>query len=142
MKVERSAILPFSAADMFDVVADIESYPDFLEWCHQSQIESRQENEIVGRLDIRYRKLNISFTTSNINLRPESIEIRLKKGPFSNLSGNWQFIALGESACKVSVTMNFKFLNPVTGMMLNGLFEQLVVSQISAFELRAKQLYG
>ena len=148
MHIERSSLLPFSAAQMYQIVTDIEAYPSFLPWCGSARIQRQaalnpDENEVEARLELAYRQLEFSFTTRNRNKHNSSVEIQLLEGPFSKLQGQWDFLPLAEVACKVSLTMSFKFNQRValTSALLNPVFEQIIVSQIKAFEDRARALY-
>lgn len=142
MKVSRSALLPYSAMQMFEIVADVEQYPAFLNWCEQAQILGQSDNEIVARLKISYGKLKVAFTTRNQNIVGESIRLNLEEGPFSNFQGTWQFQALGESACKVSIEMNFDFDRSLTPNIFAKVFEKIMNMQLDAFQKRARQLHG
>ncbi|MBX2848518.1 MAG: type II toxin-antitoxin system RatA family toxin [Acidiferrobacterales bacterium] len=142
MNISRSSLLPYSARQMYDVVADILSYPGFLNWCDNSEIISECEQEVVAKLFITYSKLNFEFTTRNTNTPHESIKIALVDGPFNNLNGEWTFTPLSETACKVSIKMNFDFERSLAQRMLAKLFKNIVTSQLEAFQNRAKILYG
>ena len=142
MKVSRTALLPYNAHQMFDVVADIRSYPGFLNWCQDMQIISESEQEVVAKLMISYGKLNFSFTTKNSMEKDQSITMNLVDGPFSNLQGEWTIQALNEQGCKVSLEMDFMFENPITHKLFSGVFQKVIVAQLEAFQQRAEQLYG
>ena len=142
MKVSRSALLPYSAEKMFDVVADIRSYPGFLKWCDDMQIISENAEEVVAKLMISYAKLNFSFTTRNKMKKNESITMNLVDGPFSSLTGQWTIQALSDDACKVSLEMDFMFDSKITDKLFGRFFENIINDQIDAFQKRASQLYG
>ena len=142
MKVSRSALLPYSAAKMFDVIADVRSYPGFLNWCDGMEIIQESDEEVVAKLLIKYGKLNFSFTTRNSMVKNESVIMSLVDGPFSNLGGQWQITALSEDACKVELDMAFEFENPVTQKVIGRVFQNVVSAQLDAFQKRAEALYG
>lgn len=142
MKVSRSALVPFSAADMYAVVADIRAYPEFLKWCESVEVVAQQDNEVVASLAISYSKLSFKFTTRNTNTPFESIQLSLHEGPFSNLQGIWRFIALNENACKVSLDMDFDFDNVIAKTALSGMFKKIIAAQLDAFHRRAESLYS
>ncbi len=142
MNISRSALLPYSARQMYDVVADIRSYPGFLNWCQASKIISESEEEVIAKLVISYARLNIEFTTRNLNTRNQSIKLRLVDGPFTSLSGEWLFFALSDEACKVSLNMNFDFERSLTKHMMAKVFTNIITAQLEAFQDRAKVLYG
>ncbi len=101
---------------MFDLVNEIEAYPRRFGWCEGAQLLERGEEELLARLDLKMGALRTSFTTRNRLLRPERIELQLVEGPFSRLSGHWQFTALAEDACKVALNLNFE----TAGRLLGG----------------------
>jgi len=142
MKVSRSALLPYSAPKMYDVVADVRSYPGFLPWCSGMEIVSESTEEVVAKLLISYRKLDFSLTTKNIMTKDESIQISLVEGPFSNLNGEWQIQSLDDNGCKVSLEMNFMFDSAVAHKLFGPVFQNVISAQLDAFQKRARQLYG
>ncbi len=147
MHVEKSSILPFSAANIYAIVTDVEAYPEFLDWCTGASQEYTEELESgaqvsLASLDISFKRLALEFTTRNVNRDAESVEMQLVTGPFSHLEGQWRFSELGDDACKVSLSMQFEFKNLLTRRLVGKVFEQLVRGQILAFEKRAQALYG
>ncbi|NNC98845.1 MAG: type II toxin-antitoxin system RatA family toxin [Gammaproteobacteria bacterium] len=142
MKVSRSALLPYSATQMYDIVTDIQSYPDFLNWCESVELLAEDEGEVIARLNISTAKLNLHFTTRNVNKPGESITLTLVDGPFSQLTGQWQFKALSHDACKVSVDMNFEFDRSLVPAVFGNVFGKLISMELDAFQQRAQQLYG
>lgn len=142
MKVSRTALLPYSAHQMFDVVSDVRSYPGFLNWCQDMQIISETESELVAKLFISYRGIDFSFTTKNTMAKDQSVQMSLVDGPFTELHGEWLIQPLNEQGCKVSLEMEFHFDNAVTHKLLSGVFQKIIVAQLEAFQQRAKQLYG
>lgn len=142
MKVSRSALLPYSAHKMYDVVADIRSYPGFLPWCDDMEIISESTEEVIAKLLISYGKLSFSMITKNQVIRDQSIVMSLVDGPFSSLSGEWNIQSLGEDACKVSLDMDFMFDNPITHKLFGRVFQNVISAQLEAFQKRAQQLHG
>jgi len=142
MKVSRSILLPYSAEKMFDVVADIRSYPSFLKWCDDIEIISESTEEVIAKLIISYSKLNFSLTTKNKMQQNKSITMNLVDGPFSNFTGQWLIEALNEDACKVLLEMDFMFESKITHKLFGRIFESVINDQIEAFQKRAEQLYG
>ena len=141
-KVSKSALVAYSAADMYVLVNDIESYPRFLPWCRSAQILSRNQDEIRATIEIAKGSLSKSFTTCN-RLQPgKMIEIRLLDGPFRHLEGFWQFHTLREDACKVSLDLEFEFANPLLRMTIGPIFSQITDTMVDAFCQRASEVYG
>jgi len=142
MNISRSALLPYSAQQMYNIVNDIRAYPQFLKWCKESQIISETSNDVVAKLLIKYSKLNFEFTTKNTNTQNQSIKLSLVDGPFNELHGEWRFDALNENACKVSLELQFDFKQKITKHIMAKVFSNLVSTQIEAFKDRANDLYG
>jgi ribosome-associated toxin RatA of RatAB toxin-antitoxin module len=142
MNVSRSALLPYSDAQIFDVITDVRSYPAFLNWCTGMELHEESNQEMVATLTIAYSKLNFSFTTRNIMQRYDSVTMELVRGPFSQLRGRWQIQALSDTACKVSLAMDFEFENRLAQRLMGRVFENIVSTQLDAFNRRAAQLYG
>lgn len=142
MKVSRSALLPYSAAQMFDVIADVRSYPGFLSGCEGMEIVQESEQEVIAKLLISYKKMNFSFTTRNRMQTNQLVAMNLVDGPFSNLEGQWTIRALGNAACKVSLDMDFAFKSAITQKLFGHVFQSVIAAQLDAFQNRASQLYG
>lgn len=140
--VSRSALVPYSAEQMYLLVDDIEKYPQFLPWCHSAIVHSREPNVVEATLELRRGGLSKSFTTRN-TLRPgEAIELELLGGPFRKLGGAWTFKPLGQGGCKVALDLEFEFDSRVTDMILGPFFEDICNSLVDAFTRRASDTYG
>ena len=142
MNVQRSALLPYSASQIYQVISDVRSYPEFLNWCEAESIESENEGLQLATLHVSYGKLKLSFSTQNTMVVDQSIDMQLSSGPFKALSGQWLITALDESACKVFLEMDFKFSNPITHKLFGKVFQSVVSAQIDAFEKRAHTIFG
>jgi ribosome-associated toxin RatA of RatAB toxin-antitoxin module len=140
--VNKSALVEHSAADMYALVDDIESYPQFLPWCRSTSVLSRDQNEVRATIEIARGNLSKSFTTRNCMQPYKTIEIHLLNGPFRRLEGAWRFQPLRESACKVSLDLEFEFANPVLRMAMGPIFSQIADSMVDAFCQRAREVYG
>ncbi|MGB0712032.1 MAG: type II toxin-antitoxin system RatA family toxin [Gammaproteobacteria bacterium] len=140
--IQRSALLSYSARQIYDLVDDIESYPQFLPWCRTSRVHERGDDECRATVELAKGAVSKSFTTVN-RLRPgHMIEMRLVDGPFKHLHGFWRFEALADNACKVTVDMDFEFSNRLVAMAFGPVFNQVVGSLVDAFVERAKVVYG
>lgn len=142
MNVSRSSLLPYSGQQMYDVIADVRAYPVFLNWCSGTEIHSESGEEVVAKLLISYGKLNFSFTTRNMMIASKSININLVDGPFASLGGQWQIKELGQSACKVSLEMDFNFESAITQTLFGRVFQNVIAAQLDAFQKRAEHLYS
>ena len=140
--IHKSALVPYSTAQMFALVDDIDSYAQFLPWCRSSQVLSRSEDEVRATLEIAHGSLRKSFTTRNRKQRDKMIEMRLEEGPFRHLEGFWRFDVLGEQASKVSLDLDFEFSSKLVGLAMGPVFSQIANSLVDAFTKRAVQVYG
>ena len=129
-----------AAQAMYDLVNDIESYPQFLPWCAGAKILQCDAHTMLAEVRIAYRGLSKSFTTRN-QLEPHhKISMTLVDGPFSELSGVWTFSPLRENACKICLSMQFDFANAWVGHAVGPVFKQIADSMVDSFVRRAAQL--
>lgn len=140
--INRSALVPYSAQAMFALVADVESYPEFLPWCGAAHSESLTEDEDHATVEIAKAGIRKSFTTRNLLDRGRSIKMHLVEGPFRRLEGIWCFEALDKSACKVSLSLEFEFSNRLVEATLGRAFSEIANTLVDAFCKRAVQVYG
>ena len=140
--IQRSALLPYPAQALFDLVNDVASYPDFLPWCAASEVLEVSETHMCASLSIAKGGLRQRFVTRNTLIPGEMIRLSLQEGPFSQLSGHWEFKALGDKACKISLDLTFDYAGPLVRATLGPLFNQATNTLVDAFCQRAKQLYG
>jgi len=128
--IKRSALVEHSAARMFALVNDIEAYPRRFDWCDSAQVLEADERHVIARLDLGFGALRTWFTTENTLSPPHHIDMQLRDGPFRKLSGRWQFHALDESACKVTLTLDFepqsRLLGPALALGFQGLADRMV----------------
>lgn len=140
--VERSALINYSAQQMFDLVNDIEAYPQYMDGCVGAQVLQRETDWLEARLDLSKGGVRQSFVTRNQLKPPRVMTMSLVDGPFSRLDGRWQFTPLNDQACKVSFTLDFELQNRLLGMAVGKLFEGMVNKQVDALCQRAKQIYA
>jgi len=131
-----------TAEQMFDLVNDVESYPQFLPWCSGTTLIESTDETMQASLKVAKAGLKYSFTTRNELKRPEMIRIELVEGPFSSLSGLWTFKPLSDEACKVSLSMQFDFSGKLTSLAMSKVFNQMAATMVDAFVNRADQVYG
>jgi ribosome-associated toxin RatA of RatAB toxin-antitoxin module len=140
--IQRSALVPFSAVQMFDLVNDVESYPSHFDWCEGARIVDRGDDWLAAALDLRLGALRASFTTRNTLDSPTSIAMELVEGPFRDLSGGWRFLALGEDGCKVTLTLDFEMAGRFVGSALAIGFQGLADRMVDDFVREARLAYG
>jgi ribosome-associated toxin RatA of RatAB toxin-antitoxin module len=140
--IERSALVRFSAENMFSLVADIEAYQQFLPWCQSSRILSQDGSVVDAELEIARAGFHKQFSTHNVNLHPDEIKMTLLNGPFDSLHGVWQFIPLKDNASKISLKLEFELSGGIAALAFGRIFHQICETMVDAFHQRAKDLYG
>ncbi len=140
-RVERSALVRASAERMFDLVNDVERYPDRFGWCDAAQVLSSGEREMVARLELRLGSLRTAFTTRNTLDPGRAIDLQLVEGPFTALSGHWQFIPLTEQACRVSLMLDFELAGRFIGSALASGFGGLADRMVDDFVREARRVH-
>ncbi|OGT59616.1 MAG: ubiquinone-binding protein [Gammaproteobacteria bacterium RIFCSPHIGHO2_12_FULL_45_12] len=140
-KLNRSAIVPYSARQMFELVNSIEDYPRFLPWCSSSQIISRTETEVVATLEIAWKGVHKSFTTKNVLHPYDKMEITLMNGPLHRMEGTWHFQALTPAACKVLLDLEFEFAGSLIDRLFQPVFQYIANTLVEAFCARAVEIY-
>lgn len=141
--VNRSALLPYSAERMYELVADIDRYPEFLPWCRSSGFIDKADPESVRAfIEIAKGAVSKRFTTQNRMQHGKMIEMNLLDGPFKHLRGYWRFEPLQDQACKVWLDMDFEFSNRLVAVAFGPIFNQAVSTLVDAFVERAADVYG
>ena len=141
-QVDRQALVPFSAQQMYDLVDDIHSYPQFLPWCRAATVLERSADQVVASLQIHKGALNTRFTTRNRLDPPRSIGLALVEGPFKSLDGAWRFEPIADKGSRVSLTLRFAFANPLNAWILEPVFEHTCATLVDAFVKRARSVYA
>ena len=140
--IARSALVPYSAHEMFSLVADIPSYPQFLPWCGGARILSQDEDLVVASIDIAYKGVHKTFTTRNRLQTDKVLEMSLVEGPFRHLHGNWLFNTVGADACRVSFDLDFEVSNRLLALVINPVFTGIANQMVDSFAARARVVYG
>jgi len=141
-QVEKSVLVGYSAAQMFELVDRVEIYPQFLPWCARTDVQWRDEERVVATVHIDYHRLKQSFTTENVRVHPRRIDMRLQEGPFTALEGSWQFHELAADACKVEFRLQYEFSTKFVESIVNPVFSLIAGNLVEAFVLRAEKIYG
>lgn len=144
-QVHRSVLLWFSAQEMFDLVADVDHYPQFLPWCNQAQVLERHVDGLTARLGLSYSGIKQSFTTRNTHVHGQSIHVSLVDGPFSLLEGHWTFQGLsspqpGRSACKVELDLRYAFSSRALELVVSPVFDKVASTLVESFVQRAESV--
>ncbi|MFT5032922.1 MAG: ribosome-associated toxin RatA of RatAB toxin-antitoxin module [Bermanella sp.] len=141
-RISRSALLPYSADQVYDLINDVSRYPQFIEDCIGAQVLSEDECAMVARLDLSRGGVRQSFTTNNTLRRPSEIRLELVDGPFESFVGRWVLLALNDKACKVSLFLNFTLSNAVLSVAAKQMFNSAANTMVDAMVKRAKSIYG
>ncbi|WP_026986306.1 type II toxin-antitoxin system RatA family toxin [Fodinicurvata fenggangensis] len=137
--------VPYTSRQLFDLVADVKSYPEFLPWCLAARIKSHEDNVIYADLVIGFKMLRERFT-SRVELHEEdpenlTIDVNYVEGPFKYLNNHWKFIP-DEEGCLIDFYVDFEFRSRLLQRVMQPLFNEAVRRMVAAFESRAKELYG
>lgn len=141
-EVRRSALVPYSALQMFDLVADVERYPEFLPWCSRAEVLERHGEHVVARLSLARGRTEAQFTTRNRLVTGEFLEMRLLEGPFTSLDGRWDFRPIARAGSRVELAMRFETRSSLAGLLLGPTFESICNQLVDAFGHRARVIYG
>jgi ribosome-associated toxin RatA of RatAB toxin-antitoxin module len=141
-RIDRSALLNYSAENMFALVNDIEAYPSYMQGCVGAQVLCRDDSTVEARLDIAKAGIKQSLVTRNILRAPEEILLQLVEGPFESFEGKWGFQSLKEDACKVTLELSFTMSNSIVGQAAKKIFEPVASNLVDALCKRARIVYG
>ena len=138
---ERRA-LPYSCEQMFDLVADVARYKEFLPWVIATRVRSRSEQEMVADMVVGFKSLRESFT-SRVQLdRPHKLQVHYVDGPLRDLDNSWQFHPREDGGCDIDFCVEFTFKNRVFEKLAGQYFDRAFRKMVTAFEARAAELYG
>ena len=140
--VERSALVTYTAAQMFALVNDVARYPEFLPWCVGARVEEVSAVERVAALKVARGVLKTEFTTRNTLEQDARIHMQLMHGPFRDLTGEWRFEPIGTRGSRVYFRMEFEFKNRLSATAFNAVFESLCGTIVDAFVQRAQTIYS
>lgn len=140
-QISRSALVPFSAEQMYRLVNDVDAYPQFLPGCTGSRVLDASSDQMTASVDVSKAGISKTFTTRNTLTDNQRIQMQLIDGPFRKLTGGWNFTALGDDACKVELNLEFEFTNMLVEMAFGRIFKELANSMVQAFTQRAKEVY-
>jgi ribosome-associated toxin RatA of RatAB toxin-antitoxin module len=139
--VSRQALVAYGAAGMYELVEDVESYPQFLPWCSAVEIALREPERIVVTLHVDFRGVRQAFTTANALRYGERISMQLVRGPFRHLQGEWRFVQLGEAGCRIEFDLAYQLASPVLERLAGPAFNHIANTFVDAFVRRADALH-
>ena len=134
--------LPYSAEQMFDLVADVGRYGEFLPWVVATRVKSDTDTEMVADMLIGFNALREKFTSRVTKHRPDSLTVHYIDGPMRDLDNRWLFRPLGEGSCEADFCVEFTFRNALFERLAGQYFERAFRKMVAAFEKRAEELYG
>ena len=134
-------ILPYRPEQLFDLVADVAKYPQFLPWCVAARIRSRSERELVADLTIGFGPFRETFASRVTLDRPHRVKVRYENGPFRYLNNEWDFLAHPQG-CEVDFFVDFEFRSRILQAAMGVVFNEAVRRMVNAFHKRARQVYG
>ena len=141
-QVSRSALLMYSAQEMYQLVNDVNAYPEFLSGCSETSVLVDQKDVMKASIKVSKAGISQTFVTENTLVSGQSIAMNLVEGPFKHLTGGWTFTELDEQACKVSLDLEFEFSNSIVELAFGRVFHELIGSMVKSFSNRAKTVYG
>ena len=143
--VHKSVLIWHSAQQMFDLVVDVERYPQFLPWCDHGKVLERHDDGVTAEVGIAFKAVKQSFTTRNQHVPGREVRLHLVSGPFSKLEGVWTFTPVGgegERACRVDLKLRYGFANALLATLVGPVFDKIAGSLVDAFVKRAEQVHG
>ena len=140
--ITRSAIVEYSAPELYALVENIEAYPEFLPWCVSTRVLERAPGRTRATLQIGMKGARRCMTTDNRNRPGEAIDMHLVEGPFRHFSAGWRFTPLGQHAAKIEFEMAYEFESATLARVLQPLFQHIANTMVDAFSRRAKAFYG
>lgn len=147
-RAQETRVVPHAALAMFDLVADVERYPEFLPWCAALRIRSKKETEsgtvqLIADMVARFKGFEERFASRvALNRNALTIDVQYIDGPFRHLENAWRFTPLGDHSCRISFSIDFEFRSRVLKLLASAMFERALMKLSGAFEDRALALYG
>jgi ribosome-associated toxin RatA of RatAB toxin-antitoxin module len=143
--IHKSVLIWYSAEEMFQLVTDVERYPEFLPWCDRASVSDVSESGMKAEIGIAFGGVHQTFITRNEHVPGREVRIHLVDGPFSRLEGDWKFTPLGgegQHACKVELEMSYGFDHATLATLVGPIFDKIAGSLVDAFVKRAEAVYG
>ncbi len=141
-EIQETRRLPYSAEQMFDLVADVSRYPEFLPWVVATRVKSDSETELVADMLVGFKMLREKFTSRVTKRRPGELHVHYIDGPMRDLDNRWQFRPLGADGCEIDFSVTFSFRNALFEKIAGQYVDRAFGKMVAAFEARAAALYG
>lgn len=140
--IRQTRRLPYSPEQMFDLVADVARYPEFLPWVIATRVRSDSETEMVADMLVGFKAIREKFTSRVEKRRPNQVEVFYVDGPLKDLDNNWLFRETEDGGCEIDFCVDFTFRNAIFEAMAGQYFDRAFRKMMEAFEKRADDLYG
>jgi ribosome-associated toxin RatA of RatAB toxin-antitoxin module len=143
--IHKTVLIWYSPEEMFRLVTDVDSYPQFLPWCDQAKVLEHTADGMVAQVGLRLSGLKQSFTTRNTHVGGREVHMQLLDGPFSDLTGAWTFHPVGDGsqrACKVEFELHYSFSSSALSALVGPVFDKIASTLVDAFIERAEKVYG
>lgn len=140
-QIRRSALVPYSAEQMYQLVNDVNAYPQFLPGCVNANILAKSADQMTASVEVAKAGISKRFVTRNTLLNNQSVTMQLVEGPFRRLVGYWTFTSLQQNACKIEFNLDFEFSNLLIELAFGKIFKDLANNMVQAFTRRAKEVY-
>ena len=143
--VHKSVLIWYSPEEMFALVTGVAQYPQFLPWCDRATVLEQTDHDMTAEVGIAFSGIRQTFVTHNTHEAGRRVQMRLMKGPFSRLDGDWHFHPVGDGsqrACKVELLLNYCFDSATLARLVGPVFDRIAGSMVDAFIKRAEQVYG
>lgn len=140
--IRETRSLPYSCEQMFDLVADVGRYQEFLPWVIATRVRSETDTEMVADMLVGFKAIREKFTSRVEKRRAESIHVHYIDGPLKDLDNSWTFRKGTDGGCKIDFAVDFTFRNPVFEALAGAYFDRAFRRMVEAFEKRANELYG
>lgn len=134
--------LPYSCEQMFDLVADVGRYKEFLPWVVATRVRSDTDTEMVADMVVGFKSLREKFTSQVAKERPHQLQVQYVDGPLRDLDNRWAFEPREGGGCRVDFSVEFTFKNRVFEALAGQYFDRAFRKMVAAFEARADELYG
>ncbi|MDZ4308922.1 type II toxin-antitoxin system RatA family toxin [Allopontixanthobacter sp.] len=140
--IRETRVLPYTSEQMFDLVADVGRYEEFLPWVIATRVRANSETDMTADMVVGFKSLRESFTSRITKQRPEFIDVQYVDGPLRDLDNRWYFEPLPDGRCKIDFAVDFTFKNRVFEALAGQYFDRAFRKMVAAFEDRARELYG
>jgi coenzyme Q-binding protein COQ10 len=140
--IQERRVLPYSAEQMFDLVADVARYAEFLPWVAATRVRSNGEHEMIADMLVGFKNLREKFTSKVTKSRPDRIEVQYLDGPMRDLDNVWLFRPLDDQSCEIDFSVSFSFRNALFEKLAGQYVDKAFRKMVAAFETRAEALYG